>query len=105
MTHSENGRQQAQKLSRYLSRVPQFGSDLIRQTGWWLLGGLESVMNLAGLDSDAERPQTGTPFLPGANAQSSLVLLALCVHTEMSVASCANLTQAKARSMLVDCCY
>ncbi len=53
------------RLSHHLSSVPKAAGALLTRTGLWLLEGLESVGELAGLSSEPAGQDLDMPSLPG----------------------------------------
>ncbi len=53
------------RLSHHLSSMPKAAGALLRRTGLWLLEGLQSAGELAGLASEPAGQELDMPSLPG----------------------------------------
>lgn len=54
------------RLSHHLSSVPKAAGALLTRTGLWLLEGLQSAGELAGLASEPAGQELDMPSLPGS---------------------------------------
>lgn len=61
--------QQFERLRHYLNRAPKAAGALVSKTGLWLLGGLESAMDLAGLSTEPAEQDLQTHSLSGQECQ------------------------------------
>lgn len=66
--------QQVQRLRHYLIRAPKAAGALVSKTGLWLLGGLESAMDLTGLSTEPAEQELQTHSFSGQKCQLGTLL-------------------------------
>jgi len=79
--------QQPHKLQSFLSKAPQVAGGLVKKTGLWLLDGVESAMDLAGLHTQPAGHEIHTPSVSGELVTIS-GLYSVCVCVCVTILAC-----------------